>query len=255
MAMQEDESNASLYALASDIYVAQGEYELAAMTLNDGYDATEAESLLTQKEELKKHMIITSCVEYNSLGTMICEVEYDENGNPFYYTNYSDGRTITEIEEKTYNSEGDNSMTTHYDSGMNMQWQETYEYDSDGNVIKCEHYDANGKKEWYDKYTYDSENRQTGTTRYNADNTVSWWDEYSYDGDTSVTKTAHPSSGEVVVFQIEYTYDAFGNVTSYMENEGDGSYWEKEYNAFDDTVKYIYGDAEINYVYTYDYKL
>jgi tetratricopeptide (TPR) repeat protein len=255
MAMQADASNASVYALESDIYVAQGEYEQAATMLNDGYDATEAESLLTQKEQLKNHMIVTSCIEYDAQGTVVCEVEYDEDGNPTTYTNYSDGRTITDIEEKTYDNEGDNSMTTHYDSGMNIQWQETYEYDTNGNVTKCEHYDAKGQKEWYDKYSYDSDNRQTGTTRYNADNTVSWWDEYTYDGDTSVTKTAHPSTGDVVVIQIEYTYDDYGNETSYQEDYGDdsGSFWEKEYNAFDDVVKYTYGDTEINYVYTYDY--
>lgn len=257
MALQADNLNEEAYSLEADIYLEQQEIEQAANILNEGIAATDSSNLKYCKEQLVTDVNTTACSQYNSLGTLICEVEYDASGNAVRYISYSDGKNISSIEECGYDSWGRMVSKSHYNGSMMFEWQEVYDYNSAGYVSGCTYYNAKNKKEWFDEYTYDVNGRQIQTTRYNADGTLSWWDEYTYISDENVIKTAHPSTGETVVIQITCVFDQMGNQTEYAEYDASGvcTYgWQKEYNGLGHVTKYIYGDSEINYIYDYVYK-
>ncbi len=255
-ALQTDDKNEEIYSLEADIYLEQQEVEQASIVLVEGIFNTNSSILEMKREQIIKRVTTTSCKQYNSLGTLICEVEYDASGNAVRYTHYSDGKNISNIEECSYDSWGNNIGKNNYNSNMNLEWKETYEYDVAGNMTKCTHYNSRNKKEWVDQYDYDNQNRKIELTRYNADGSLSWWDEYTYVGNTSGTKIAHPSSGETVTIPCSYSYDQLGNQTEYAEYDSAGTCtygWQKVYNGLGDITKYVYGDSEVNYVYEYMY--
>ena len=257
MALQQDSLNEDAYLLEADIYLAQQEFEQAAIVLSEGIVETASPILEDKQNRLLDSVIATSCSEYNSLGTLTCEIIYDSNGNAIRYTFYSDGKNISSIEECGYDSQGNNISKAHYNGSMKMEWQESYDYDSAGNMISCTHYNSKNRKEWTDQYTYDGNGRKIETDRYNGDGTLSWWDEYTYVSDEKFSKVAHPSTGQTVVFQYTSAYDQFGNQTEFAEYDASGnctSSWTKEYNGLGDVTKYTYGDSERNYVYEYVYK-
>lgn len=256
MAIQENDQNVEAYSTKALAFLKQEDCEAAASTLCDGIVATDSEELRAAREQLIADVTIVSCLQFNSLDVLICEVNYDVYGNAVKYTYYSDGTTVSSIEEYSYDDFGRCTKMVQCNSSGTMQWQEDYDYDGTGNMIYVTHYNSKMREEWSDYYSYDMQGRKTALERYNPDGTLSWWDEYTYMDDENMTKTAHPSDGSTVIIHCKLSFDELGNQTGYEEYDSSGTStyaWTKEYNGLGDEVVYLYGDSTVNYVYEYTY--
>ncbi len=254
MALQEDTYNEAAYSLKSDIYLEEKEIEQAAEALNEGIINTASSALETKKQQLIESVVVLSCSQYNSLGTLICNMDYDAKGNPIRYTFYDENGNISAVEECNY--DGQNWLTgmSHYSGSSSLEWKENYFYDSAGYRIGCIRYNGQNSKQWTEEYQNDAYGRHVEVARYNANGSLSWRDEYFYDSDENFVKSAHPSPNTTVRYQCAYVYDQFGNqieFTEYNENGECTNSWKKEYNGLGYLSKYCYGDHEVNYVYEY----
>ncbi len=254
MALQEDTYNEAAYSLKSDIYLEQKEIEQAAEALNEGIINTASSVLETKKQQLTESVVVLSCSQYNSLGTLICNMDYDAKGNPIRYTFYDESGNISAVEECNYDVQGLMTGMSHYNGSSSLEWKENYSYDSAGYRIGCIRYNGKNKKEWTEEYQNDAYGRHIEVARYNANGSLSWRDEYFYDSDENFVKSAHPSPNSTVRYQCAYVYDQFGNQTEFTEYNENGectNSWKKEYNSLGLLSKYNYADHEVNYVYEY----
>ncbi len=148
--------------------------------------------------------ILTGKIEYNAKGDIITNVEYDEEGNPYWGVETildADGKPVEKIQyhggkEKDvirYDANGRESSVTSYDYTGQISRTREYTYDEVGNKVQeytcyadgstcLETYNSNGdlikmvndEGDWRWEYTWDDRGNDLSYYRYYKDEPVEW---------------------------------------------------------------------------------
>ena len=224
--------------------------------------------------------ILTGKIEYNAQGDIITNVEYDEEGNPYWGVETildADGKPVEKIQyhggkEKDvirYDANGREISVTHYDYNGELHSTSEYTYDEAGNKVQeytcyadgrsyLETYNSNGDlikwviteadERW--EHTYDDRGNELSYYRYRQDVLVEW-NVYTYNDANKMTSAVYYGenyNGEIGFDSKHlYFYDE-KNLMIRMER-----YYEENGQVPDNVETYTY-DANGNMLNSYTYE-
>ena len=249
-AIEIDPKRAEAYISAADAYLNLGEFDKAEATLQDGYDATDDETIANLLEGYE------SGNYHSSNGRRFRMNGYNENGVLAWYHTYA------------YDAEGRESAVTSFDAAGNQTGHVDYVYDaegrmliscswashtgevsaiervydSQGNEVEILHYEPNGELRFRSQKTFDAEGRELSEYWYGPDGTLSWYYEFEYvgeelwqreygqDGTLWGYTVVYPdgrtefysAEGELTGYDIDI-YDADGNHLGFESYDGEGN--------------------------------
>ncbi len=260
-AIELEPRRAELYLGLAETYIAQGDFEAARAILQEGYEATEDESLKARIEELDSGTI----ADY--WGNTRRMSHYDENGQLLWYHQWDyDAQRIqqgitcydaagTQVAHVDYEYDEDGRMLVGnggYDFSNGIFSRVEYGYDGSGRKIEQNEFDVlSGEQIGRSTFSYEGEGEDCVRREdvYDAaGNLESYWT-YEYDRDGNrVRATAYSPDGEVK-YDWYYEYDGAGNRVRYEAFFGDGTLYETaewEYDEDGTLLKDIRYDGDGN---------
>ena len=203
-AIEIDPKNENAYISLADVYIAQGNKNKAAETIDSAIsEIGNIDSLINKKEEIESNEEtftfddgsfivheyddngrIIQITSYNPDGSFKHGIsysgfsgyfipEYDNYGNMIKRTDYNPDGTINYITDYIPNSiYGNPSKKTFYDSNGNVLYWDIEEYDENDRLIKSTYYNSDGTIGSWFIFDYDENGNRIKRTDYNADGSI-----------------------------------------------------------------------------------
>lgn len=202
--------------------------------------------------------------EYNEVGNLIKETQYDEKGKISYITNYKYDSRNNLIEKSSqsigiwivynYDDNGKCIQSDELKKDKSLKFRTKHKYNPLGYLIESNTYNSQGKHYRKSLFKYDEEGNQTeiswyknGQLTYNVhkvynqfgnvtrvDNVIDLLGErgnimlYDYDDRKNVIGTTYINPDGSIRYNLSTAYDSYGNVISENSNSED---WMNQYET------------------------